>query len=456
MAVIPCSQADVESETRRALFQIMAERRMRYALRENAIHQFGHGKVDIVIDPRNLSECCAIVREIVRSIGLYVADYYVKVGIKQFTLVGRNFDGGLRKITIRFSICSEIYGIQYLSAHELLCDVRINQGVPVVSDSVLLLDKWMFKLLTGRPLDTKYDADFAAIAMRNRALLIRHLTRFLPAARAVELVDRLARGAGSKILLAARERRRALIWLWLAQGACALARSARFLGNRLRNWLRPHGVFLSVSGPDGSGKTTVIDIVVAQLRAIYGDDAVHYAHFRPTMLPRIAEVAKKAGAVESVDDNYDRPHRAKPSGLTGSAVRLAYYWLDYMGGYFRSVRPVLKRREVMLFDRYYYDMIADSFRSRIALPLPLLLAVGWILPLPHYAFFIHVAPEEIHRRKQELTFERIVTLNARYGDLVQRRWLIAVDNNGAPQKAAAAIVDRILADRHGRAPRALL
>jgi thymidylate kinase len=126
-----------------------------------------------------------------------------------------------------------------------------------------------------------------------------------------------------------------------------------------------------------------------------------------------------------------------------------------MGGYFRSVRPVLKRREIMLFDRYYFDMIADSFRSRIALPLPLLLAMGRILPLPRYAFFIHVESEEIYRRKQELTMEQIVALNERYGALADRSWLIHIDNNGAPEEAAAAIVDRIVTDRHKRIPRGL-
>jgi thymidylate kinase len=196
-------------------------------------------------------------------------------------------------------------------------------------------------------------------------------------------------------------------------------------------------------------------MVIAQLGAIWGGNAIYYAHFRPTMLPRIAEVAKKARAVEKVDDNYDQPHRAKPSGIAGSAARLVYYWLDYMGGYMRSVRPVLKRREVMLFDRYYYDMIADSFRSRIALPAPLLRLMGRLLPLPQHAFFIHVYPDEIFRRKQELTMERIVELNARYGALAKRGWLISIDNNGAPEIAAAAIVDTIVSARDARARKAL-
>jgi hypothetical protein len=67
--------------------------------------------------------------------------------------------------------------------------------------------------------------------------------------------------------------------------------------------------------------------------------------------------------------------------------------------------------------------------------------------MPQYAFFIDVDPEEIHNRKQELTMERIVFLNKRYGNLSDRGWLIRIDNNGEPKIAAAAIVDHIVADR---------
>ena len=221
----------------------------------------------------------------------------------------------------------------------------------------------------------------------------------------------------------------------------------KFLCYRLRDLISLRGLFLSISGPDGSGKTTVIDQVISQFNRVYGKANIHYAHFRPTVLPRIAEVAKKARALDQVDEDYDRPHRANPSGLGGSLLRLGYYGLDFLFGYFRSVRPILQRREVMLFDRYFYDMIADSFRSRISLPMRLLRMVGCVLPLPHYAFFIEVDPKEIHRRKQELTRERIVELNDRYGDLARRGWLISVDNNGAPQYAADAIIDHIVADR---------
>lgn len=450
------SQVAFEAEVLGALFGGMDERGLRFAVLRNyekLPDSVGARDIDIVVHPDDLPATHDLVAGIARAMGLRYANYFADERLTQFALVRRDAEGGLQHIKIDFFIRSEIYGIEVLSAEEMLTDLRHHNGVPVVADSVLVLDKWLFHLLVGRTLHPKYDADFATIARTEGPALSAILSRLLPAPRAASLVAALAEGRGSAQVLQGSERRRALTRAWAAQGLPALPLSLRFLGFRLRDRLHPHGVFLSVSGPDGSGKTTVIDMVVRQLRDIYGDSAVHYAHFRPNILPRIAEVAKKARAVETVDKNYDQPHRARASGLIGSAARLGYYLLDYMGGYFRRVLPILRRREVMLFDRYYFDMIADSFRSRIALPLPLLLAVGRILPLPQYAFFIRVDPQEIHRRKQELTIERIVALNERYGDLVRRRWLIEVDNNGTPEKAAAAIVDRIVDDRHARIPR---
>ena len=456
--MISPTQAAFEAEVLEALFAGFATHHLRYAVLRNyesLPHSVGARDIDMVVHPDDLEAASTLVKELAGRMGLRYGNFFSDERLTQFALVGRDDAAGLLQIKIDFFIRSEVYGIEFLSADEMLRDARDYNGVVVVADHVQLLDKWIFHLLVGRPLHPKYDLDFAAIAGPQGPVVTRALRRFLPEDRAAELVTKLADGKGSTLVLSADERRRALARLCGAQGANALPRTLRFAIFRLRDRLIPHGVFLSVSGPDGSGKTTVIDMVITQLGAIYGEGAVNYAHFRPTVLPRIAEVAKKARAVEKVDVDYDQPHRAKPSGLSGSAARLGYYWLDYMFGYFRSVRPVLKRREVMLFDRYYYDMIADSFRSRIAMPMPFLRFMGRLLPLPQYAFFIHVDPEEVHRRKQELTLKRIVELNNRYGDLTDRGWLTRIDNNRSPEKAASAIIDHIVADRHARAMRTL-
>ncbi|WP_417463142.1 hypothetical protein [Kordiimonas sp.] len=435
------------------LFDAFSSRRIRYGILrnfENLPHGIDGTDIDILVHPNDL---VATLEEIHKTAWSNVAQFaksYQDDMITQLVMTKRSTENALLTLKIDVLHNRQVMGIQFLSAEEMLRDLRTHNGVSVVSELVMLIDKWSFHLLLGAPLDAKYAAEFATIAKQQKDAVTGLLERFLPEYRACQLVEALIEGEGATLKLNRRERMHAFLRLWRAQGILAVPRTLRFVYSRIRDALRPDGVFLSISGPDGSGKTTVIDLVSEQLSQIYGQNAVTYAHFRPTVLPRIAEVAKKARAVETIDENYDQPHRAKPSGLLGSSARLAYYWLDYLWGYYRSVLPVLKRRDVMLFDRYYYDMIADGFRSRISLPTPLLLGMGRLLPLPKHAFFISVSPDEIHRRKQELTMERIIALNDRYGDLADRGWLTHIDNNGAPEIAASAIVDHIVADRDTR------
>ncbi|WP_323039886.1 hypothetical protein [Gemmobacter sp.] len=445
--------SNFETQALSAIFGELSDRKIRYAVLRNyecLPESVAGNDIDIIVHPEDLNTVIHIIAEVARFLGAAYAKFYHDDMITQLVIVKRQDIRNIFPVKIDLLHNRQILGVEFLDTDAMLANLRTHNGIPVVSERVMLLDKWSFHLLLGYPLPEKYNDSFARIARREASSLIRSLSCFLPKVRATELVAALADGRGASLVLTSKERRNALMQLWAAQGLIALPRSLRFARYRIRDILKPQGIFVSFSGPDGSGKTTVIEMVISQLAAIYGASAIHYAHFRPTMLPRIAEVAKKARAVDMIDKDYDRPHRAKPSGFVGSAARLVYYWLDYMGGYFRSVFPVLRRREIMLFDRYYYDMIADSYRSRISLPMPLLRMMGRVLPLPEYAFFIQVAPEAIYRRKQELTLQRIVELNDRYSVLVKLGWLFPVDNNAEPEQAAAAIIDHIVADRHSR------
>ena len=194
-------------------------------------------------------------------------------------------------------------------------------------------------------------------------------------------------------------------------------------------------------------------MVISQLESIYGQEAVHYFHYRPSILPRIADIAKNLNVVKTVDTNYSQPHRAQPSGVITSSIRLCYYWFDYFVGYFKNIRPLLKRRQIVVFDRYCFDLVADSARVRIALPMFILRWILRLLPLPKYPFFIHVDSNETFRRKKELNINKIIELNENYNSLSNKGWLIEIDNNNNPEIAAATIVDYIVQDRNIQAAR---
>ncbi|MCA0911033.1 hypothetical protein [Qipengyuania gaetbuli] len=443
----------LETRVLEELFQGLSARSISFAVLRNyerLPESLGARDLDLIVEPAHLPAAVGVVRTIAESNELQFANYFRDERLTQFTLFKRLSPSAIFEIKIDFFTSSQVYGIEALSASQMLEDACDHRGIPVVSDAVKLLDKWLFHLMVGKPLHAKYDKAFAAIASDEnaKAIISSKLCLLFDQGLAAMQIARLAAGQGSKLLpLSRRVRFMAIARLWRAQGFSAFVRTLGFLFFRLRDRLRPAGSFLSVSGPDGCGKTTVIDKIKVQLECVFGEQSVAYRHFRPSILPRIASIAKSAKAIDRIDENYGEPHRAMPSGFVGSLARSAYYWIDYQIGYFRETHEKLTRREVMLFDRYIFDMVADPGRSRISLPNWILRVIAYLTIRPKYAFFIRVPAAVVRERKQELSLDAIEILNGRYQDLADRKLLIAVDNVSDAETSAATIVDMIVADR---------
>lgn len=437
------------------LFYDLSLSEVEYAVTRNyeqLPYSVGARDLDIVVVPAHRSKAVQVVARLAKEFGYLFAKYYTDEKLAQLVLTKRT-SAGLAELQIDFITSCQIYGVEFLSAAEMLKDLRWHNGIPVVSQPVVLLDKLLFHLAVGKPLHPKYDMMFAGIAGRSRMALLEKLIPLVGDEDGRQMVNEIRAGRASALQpLSAVQWFTMLVNAWRTQRAAAYLLLPQFMLNRLYDRVKPSGFWLSVSGPDGAGKTTVIELVLADLALAFGKDGLaHRGHFRPSVLPRIAELAAATGATKTVDVDYSRPHRSPASGLAGSLARLSYYAADYVYGYFRLARPALVDRRIVLFDRYYYDVIADPGRSRIRLPKWLLRAFASIIPLPTYSFFISVSPEVARTRKQELTVGEITQLNLAYGDLVRRGAMTEVANNGLPEEAAAAIVDHIFADRDGAA-----
>lgn len=449
----------IEGEALAFLFAALTERGVSYAILRNyerLPHAVGSRDIDVVVHPQDLPAATACVVDLAERLGCQFGNYFRDDMFVSIWLFRRLEDGRIFNLCVDLFPGRHVYGVQFLSADEMLADVGDHNGIPVVRDIFLFLDKWIYHQIVGQPTPEKYDVIFTRIASENREALIARLTPILGSHMAEARIDRVCAGKPSAMeTLTGSQRLGLLLRAARAHGYRVISGIVKFCVHRLRDLVITRGTFVSISGPDGSGKTTVIERLITQLEQVHGPDSVIYSHFRPAMLPRIAEVAKATGAITIVDTEYNRPHRSQPSDVLGSLARVLYYGLDYVGGYVRSVYPVLLIGKIALFDRYYYDMIADPYRSSVSLPLQWMITIGKFLPLPRHAFFIRVAPQEIHRRKQELTLERIIELNDRYNELVRLGWLVAIDNDDSPDIAAAAIVDHIVAARHRRAEKSL-
>jgi thymidylate kinase len=171
----------------------------------------------------------------------------------------------------------------------------------------------------------------------------------------------------------------------------------------LRRSYRHKPSMLAVVGPDGAGKTTFIELLQQHLCNILIKDAgnVLIQHFRPNILPNIKKLLSGKNYDESKEE-FTSPHRAKPASSVSSFLRLTYYWLDYLLGYWLQTRRRCIAGKVYVFDRYFYDFIVDPYRSRIKLPQWLRLLFLKITPEPDVVFFLDCDAATIYGRKQEL------------------------------------------------------
>ena len=178
----------------------------------------------------------------------------------------------------------------------------------------------------------------------------------------------------------------------------------RYVGWRCREYARPNGVMVVVMGPDGSGKGALIEKVKQFVAGPLHFPARVY-HWRPGLLPSLGSLLLGRDDEEGPVSN---PHAKEPSGLIFSLLRLAYYTLDYVIGYWLLVRPYLGRKCIAaIFDRYYYDCLIDPVRYRISLPPWVVRAFAIVVPRPDLAILLSARPGVIYSRKPELPLGEI-------------------------------------------------
>ena len=136
-----------------------------------------------------------------------------------------------------------------------------------------------------------------------------------------------------------------------------------------------------IAGPDGAGKSTLAEAVVATLPP----DKVLWLHHRPRLLP-----SRSGGGPEPVTDPYGRA----PYPPAVGALKVVYYWLDYVLGWLLHVRPVVRAGGTAVIERGWMDLAADPRRYRLAGVEPLVRVLGRLLPATTRTFRL-TAPVEL-------------------------------------------------------------
>jgi thymidylate kinase len=174
---------------------------------------------------------------------------------------------------------------------------------------------------------------------------------------------------------------------------------------RVRRILHPTGLFVVVLGPDGSGKSSVMAKAIPEVEGAFRRTARY--HLKPNVLR-----FRRSTSVNVTD-----PHAKAPRGALVSMLKLAYMAADYWIGYLVTLRPQLVRSTLIVFDRYYHDVLVDPRRYRYGGPEWYARALARVLPKPDLWILLDAPAEVLQSRKQEVPFAESARQRDRYLDV---------------------------------------
>lgn len=353
-------------------------------------------------------------------------------------------EGNTEMVQLDFFFDTSVWGIQLMSAEEFLANRKFNGFLYYIDTDGQFLDKYLYNRAVGSKYPEKYRAT------REAAEQLPVVTEKIKEIFGYSSVAQCDKESGKKLIIRA-------LWANIKKRPFALVCSIiYFLYTFIGNYICSRtGFSIGFTGPDGSGKTTVIDMLLERIAPVFGL-AHKYYHFRPALFGNLGEVAHSAGIKKEVDRNFDKPHRGGKTGKLSSLARLAYYSIDYIIGYFIKVKSVTRITRVVVFDRYFTDIICDSRRTRIYLNHKFLYWWGKLfIPSLNYNILLTASSETILARKRELDEEGIRIINDKIDYLCNKKGYRKVLNETTPQAAVCEILTHVFEEQHKKNLRGL-
>lgn len=415
------------------VFKMLETNHIDYAVLRNheGLPEYNKSRdIDILIRKRDYATIRDGMVRLCIDENIYVVSYFESERLRTF-ICGIVTEDSVDLIQFDFFIHTSAYGHIILTAEEMLNSKEKENGIYHVDKVYQLLDKYLYIKYIGAKFPQKYEQIKKSLSTSSKT---ENILQSFGISSFAEIENMSTREFRKKVNKRGVGSLKNILLFW-----------TYYIINRI--WFK--GYSIGFTGPDGSGKTTVINMLCEKYEAVYSKISVH--HFRPTIFDNLGEVAYNAKLVKNVDKDFYKPHRGEKVGLINSLLRLFYYSFDYVIGYWIKIRKILERRELVIFDRYYTDIICDSRRSRIYLPTRFIYWFGRLfIPQLDYNILLTASSETILARKRELDKEGIDGINAKIDYLADKKGYYKVINESAPQEVVIKIIKIVFDKQHKR------
>lgn len=400
--------------------------------------------IDILLDINDLKKAVSCIETVATKVGVKTAFFinhqYVKVFI--FFKIYRK---QISSIKIDYFFNFETGGAVFMNSAEILHQTKIYKNFYVIDSVQEAIINWLNPLITGHIVKDKYRKKIYNIITSYPDNFKSYMASILGTKLTDKLWPLLANGNLVRTLEYFPEIRRQSWLMSFRRNPFAVTKGLlSHLYVEIKRRLFPKKQMIVLIGPDGTGKSTVVDHLKEGVCNLMKWDIakIKIFHFRPNILPNLKKLLPFGGKGTAAEE-FTNPHRTKPSNAIFSLIRLLYYIGDYIFGYYYRLHWLFGKHYILLFDRYYYDFIVDPARSRIKLPKFIPMFLLKIVPKPTLTVLIDNDVDTILERKQELPASEIARQIKEYRSLLKLLPnAIAVDG----RKSVADIVEEIAAE----------
>lgn len=125
-----------------------------------------------------------------------------------------------------------------------------------------------------------------------------------------------------------------------------------------------------------------------------------------------------------------------------SMIYLVAFFIDYWVGYLLVIRPLLTKSSLVLFDRYFCDVLVDPARYRYGGPRWFMQLLCRLAPEPDIVVLLDAEEQVVFARKNELSVAEINRQRKMYrqlGKLFKRAQMVVVKTDGGIESTHDAL-----------------
>ena len=187
-------------------------------------------------------------------------------------------------------------------------------------------------------------------------------------------------------------------------------------------------VILSFMGVDGSGKTTLIELLRKKLKNKFTE--IKYIHLRPYLILLDKSIVQS------------NPHNSKATWpILFNFVRILYWLIIYRFYFYLFAN---NSKQLIIFDRYAHDLMIDPIRYKFNLPNRVAKFILNLFPNPTHWIVLNAPIKVLEKRKKELPTRELKRQIRSYLNFAkQRKNSIIVNTNNSVQSSLSLIIKKI-------------